>query len=61
MKWQERRKERKKTGKRNSWDVDKVQSWTSLFFFPFWKKYPEKTIITIAVVYRFKIQELDTF
>lgn len=54
MKWQ-----KKKTWKRKPGEMNKVQSRTSLIFFYF-EKTSEK-YLTIAVVHRFKIQELATY
>jgi len=50
MKWEERRKVGgKNTQKRKMGDMDRVQSWT-LLFFPFWKS-TQKKITKIAIIY----------
>lgn len=59
MKWEERRNVGgKNTRKRKMGDMDRVQSWT-LLFFPFWKS-TQKKITKIAIIYKFKTQELVT-
>lgn len=49
---------RKEYMKKKNGDMDRVQSWT-LLFFPFWKS-TQKKITKIAIIYKFKTQELVT-